>query len=523
MYAGLDFGTSNCSIGIWSKEEPRLINLTGKSPLMASALYASKIHTETPEIDDNELVRRISSAKRDQVQRKKEFTNNQAQRKADFIKEQAQKKEKSVKDNSIYHEEGFDETVFNELTDAMLESRTRATMRRESIEKAIKEYEQYSLNEILTGTDDIVFGEEAIKNHVLYPKGGRFIKSPKSFLGASVTSSHLSAFTVIVAKMLENIKRISEKKINNNVDSIVLGKPVNFHGAAEKNGNEQALRILESAAKTAGYKDIEFMFEPIAAALDYERSITKDQIVLVLDAGGGTTDCSLVQVGPSYNDKTHRDDNVLGYAGDRVGGTDIDIAMAMGNIMPLFGKDSFMQGETANKSLPIPNRIYSDAVSINDVQAQRRFSSGSMHRQIEDILTFANEPEKINRLLYLRKHGLSYRLNRSSELAKIHLSDHELVNLPLHYVESNLHAIISREDLKESMERILDKFTKLMNELQQQTQITPDVIYITGGTAKSPVINEWIRSHYGDIEIVSGDSFGSVTAGLTTWAHKIFE
>jgi len=521
MLAGLDFGTSNCAIGVWDNDKPRLINLTKDSQFIASTLYATKLQDETPSIDSHELERRVSDAKRELSKRKNAFDRKEIQRKENFRREQVSLKAESEKNNTVFIEKPYVASAYNSLSDAMIERRERDTLVREARERSSDEYEQCSISDILSHTDGIVFGEEAINNHIHYPNSGRFIKSPKSFLGANVTKSHLATFTVIVTKMLENIKNLSEQSIGYEIDNVVIGKPVNFHGS-ESAGNKQALHIIESAAKNAGYKSVEFLYEPIAAALDYERTIKKDHVVLVLDAGGGTTDCSLVQVGPSFSNMLDRSSSILGYSGERVGGTDIDIALAMDQLMPLFGKGGSMRCEQPGKLLPLPNSIFRDAVSVNDVQSQNRFSSYQMGRELESLILNATEPDKLKRLQQLRDEGLIYRLNRSTELTKIALSEQSSTNLSLHYIEQDLDATILREQLKTSMERVLDKFSRLVTEVKEQSQVTPDVIYVTGGTAKSPIIKDWINSHFGDIEIISGDAFGSVTSGLTTWSHKIF-
>jgi len=109
-------------------------------------------------------------------------------------------------------------------------------------------------------------------------------------------------------------------------------------------------------------------------------------LALVLDAGGGTTDCSMVKVGPSYKGKSVRDESILGYAGTRIGGTDMDIKLAMRKIMPYFGKDSLR-----NSGLPIPSSVFWNAVSINDVNAQTNFFSEGIGREIEQLIVQATE------------------------------------------------------------------------------------------------------------------------------------
>lgn len=486
MYAGLDFGTSNCSIGVWKEGSPELIPLEKESNQLPSALYTKRKNIEIEKISSDKLERRVAQAKR----------------------RQSMEAQKAKADGAAY----------KTLTDAELENIVRGAMRREIAQRAQTEYEQQSIRGALYANTDTVFGDEAIRQHIQDPHNGYFIKSPKSYLGADIQQSHIEVFSEVITRLLSHIKVAAERQNKSEVSDIVLGRPVNFHGTRGEKGNRQAIRILERAAIAAGFKNIEFLMEPVAAAIDYERQLDKDLTALILDMGGGTTDCSMIRLGPTYSKTAKRSSSVLGYAGDRTGGTDIDIKLALKNIMPHFGMNTLL-----TSGRPIPNTLFWDAVAVNDVNAKESFLSDTTHREILSFLSSATEKEKFKRLLNLQETRNVVRLNRSAELAKIHLSERDVVHLPLRYIDTDLVVDISRQNLREAIDREFKKFGDLMREVESQAGVKPDVIYVTGGTAKSPVIKEWIREQYGDTEIVVGDAFGSVTAGLTTWAHELYK
>ena len=204
MSAGIDFGTSTCSIGVWRDDRPFLLKLEGDSTRLLSALHSSRPTIGVGAIDDEELKKRIADLKR---------------------KGRAEKA--AGKSGSR-----------GKLTDDQLESRARGLWRLQT--------------------------ERAIASR----------RAPGD--GAPALYA------------------------DDEIDAICLGRPVNFHGQRGEVANRQAVAIMETAAVAAGFKYVEFMFEPIAAALDYERSIERDVVALVLDAGGGTTDCSMVRIGPSF-------------------------------------------------------------------------------------------------------------------------------------------------------------------------------------------------------------------------------
>lgn len=486
MLAGIDFGTSNCSIGVWEDNAPKLIPLDEESTQLASALYTARSKVEIENIDENKLQKRLGKAKNEQ-----------------------KKEAKRAKE---------DGSSIKTFSDSELENRERELMRRELAERAQKEYNDQTISDALYADSEIVFGKQAILHHIQDPLNGYFIKSPKSFLGADIRQHHIDLFSEIITRILSFIKNKAEENKGKKIDSIVLGHPVNFHGTRGEEGNLQAINILEQCSIAAGYKNIEFLMEPIAAALDFERSLEENVIALVLDAGGGTTDCSVIKLGPAYKNLSVRDDTILGYAGTRIGGTDLDIKLAMRKIMPEFGKDALL-----STGLSIPNSIFWNAISINDVNAQSEFLSNITGMDINQYLTQTQEKKKVNRLKRLYEEKLSFRLNRSAELAKIHLSDRDPINLPIKYIENDFVIPISRLDLKDSIDRELDVFISLMKEAEKQSNTKPDIIYVTGGTAKSPIVEDAIRSNFGDVRIIIGDLFGSVTSGLTTWAHQIYQ
>jgi len=485
MYGGLDFGTSSCSIGISAHDKPTLLPLEGESVRLPSAMYTIRPSVETEEIDELELKNRVNKAKIDQA------------RKA----EAAKNKNEEIK----------------KLSDAAIESRERGLMRRESAERAYQKYSNQSISEALFANTEDYFGEEAIRLHLKDAHSGYFVKSPKSFIGSQLKREDIELFSEVITRILAHIKYTAEGKIGKEIKDVVLGRPVNFHGARGLLGNKQAISILERSAIAAGFNEIEFLMEPIAAALDFERHVSKELVALVLDAGGGTTDCSMVRLGSARGKSEDRSKDVLGYAGDRVGGSDLDMKLALRKIMPHFGKDSLLKS-----GLPVPANLFWKAVAVNNVNAQREFLGENTGEEIARYIAQSADKNKLRRLQVLHDGKLSFRLSRSAELAKIYLSDRDLINLPLRYIEEDFVIPISRADLSDAIERELGTFVSLMKEAERQAGAAPDVVYVTGGTAKSPVVEEWIRSNYRDIDLVLGDFYESVTAGLATWAGRIF-
>jgi len=373
-------------------------------------------------------------------------------------------------------------------------------------------------HDIRADEQSLFFGHEAFDQYLSMPSEGYFIKSPKSFLGASgLRAEFVNFFQDIVTAMMQAIKERAEQQLGRSITQTVIGRPVNFQGLNAEKSNLQAIDILTISAKRAGFKEVEFLFEPLAAGLDFEATLTQDKTVLVVDIGGGTTDCAMVRMGPSYRDNAERDQDFLGHTGERVGGNDFDIQLAGKALMPLFGMQS-----TLKNGLPMPTQYFWDAITTNDASSQSVFNSKETELALTQLLMDTNEPLLLERFINLRDNKQNYQTVRISEQVKIALSDSLNHHADLNEIEEALTHPISREDFANAIDRPLAKMTSLMTEAVLQSGCSPDLIYITGGSAKSQVIRHAIQQKFGNLEIVDGDHFGSVAAGLTRWAQKIF-
>jgi hypothetical chaperone protein len=161
-------------------------------------------------------------------------------------------------------------------------------------------------------------------------------------------------------------------------------------------------------------------------------------------------------------------------------------------------------------------------VTTNDVSAIATFNSMETKQQIEQLKLDAANPKLIERFLRMREEKHNYHIVRSAEEAKIALSDSFHYTASLDYIEAALGTDITRDALAKSIDSPLEKMLNLMKAAIAQAGETPDLIYMTGGSAKSPVIREAIQASIGDIPVLDGDHFGSVAAGLTVWSERIF-
>ena len=394
------------------------------------------------------------------------------------------------------------------------------SLRANSLAQARRIRQQESLD---ASEQSLFFGRAAFEEYYDFPEEGYFVKSPKSFLGASgLRPEQVFFFEDIVTAMMQNVKVQAEKSaaklgFTSSIEHTVIGRPVNFQGLNAEQSNKQAIDILTIAAKRAGFKSVEFLFEPIAAGLNFEAELTQDKTVLVVDIGGGTTDCAMVRMGPNHKNKAQREQDFIGHSGERVGGNDLDIQLAGSCLMPLFG-----MGSELKNGKPISTKTFWDAVSTNDISAQSNFNSLQTELYLDQLVRDCADPELIKRFVKLRDDKQNHHLVRSSEQCKIALSNTDEYKLDLAYIEKDFAEIIDRQRFADAVNRPVEKMAALMDEAIQQAGCKPDLVYVTGGSGQSPVIRQAIKQKIGDVEVVDGDHFGSVASGLTVWAERIF-
>lgn len=366
--------------------------------------------------------------------------------------------------------------------------------------------------------NSVQFGLASLKQYIDDPEEVYFVKSPKSFLGASgLKPQQVAVFEDLVCSMMLHIRQQAQSQLQESIEQAVIGRPINFQGLGGDDANAQAVGILQRAAQRAGFRDVVFQYEPVAAGLDFEASLNEEKRVLVVDIGGGTTDCSVLLMGPQWRTRHDREQSLLGHSGCRVGGNDLDIALAFKSLMPLLG----MGGET-EKGIALPILPWWNAVAINDVPAQTDFYSAANGRLLRDLARDARDAEKVALLYKVWQQRLSYRLVRSAEESKIALSESAQIDTRLPFISDTLATAISQDGLEAALNQPLTRILEQVQLALENSSEKPDVIYLTGGSARSPLIKKALAEQLPGIPVAGGDDFGSVTAGLARWAQVVF-
>ena len=352
------------------------------------------------------------------------------------------------------------------------------------------------------------FGRAAIAAYV-DGLDGRLMRSMKSVLGSSlieqttdVGGGRGAKYLDIVAGYLRHLKRRAEAEAEATIRQVVLGRPV-FFVDDDPVRDAQAQAALEAAARQVGFAEIHFQYEPIAAAFDYERGADAEQIVLVADIGGGTSDFTVIRLGAAGA----RD--VLASHGVHVAGTDFDRQVDLDAILPLLG----LHGRTP-EGREVPNRVYHDLATwhlINGVYTPRRVA------ELKAMRWFYADAVHHRRLMRVVEHRLGHRLMGLAEQAKIALSQHETAPIDLGDVEEELATDFDRERLGQSLEPSLHAIVAAARETVRRAGVDDDAVgalYFAGGSTGLRALSTRLSAAFPRAERVFGDRFASVASGL---------
>ncbi len=345
---------------------------------------------------------------------------------------------------------------------------------------------------------------------------GRLMRSLKSVLGNPLINETTQVgrarvgFRSVIAHFITVVKRRAETAAGRPIEAVVHGRPVHFvDGDAE--GDSKAEGVLAEIAREAGFSDISFQYEPIAAALDYERQVNGEEIALIADIGGGTSDFSIVRLGPERRGRADRAEDILANDGIRVGGTDFDRQLSLGTIMPLLGYRSAMK----RAGLPVPSGYFHDLATWSTIN---RLYERGVTQQLNEVRREARHPEMIERLIRVIDERGGHRLAIEVEAAKIALSSSPAADVPLDWIESGLEARVTRDTLITETANLASAVAARIDRCLVDAGLAADAIdavFLTGGSTRLAHVRKAILAALPNARPVEGDTFGSVGMGLT--------
>lgn len=366
-----------------------------------------------------------------------------------------------------------------------------------------------------------VYGRAAMREY-LDGTPGRLMRSLKSLLGSRLIHERTAvgdrslAFTDILTLYLRMLRERAEADAGTALSTVVLGRPVRFvDDDAARDADAQA--TLGDCARAAGFRDIAFQLEPIAAAFDYERHLTREEAVLVVDVGGGTADFTVIRVGPRHRARPDRGDDILANDGIHIAGTDFDTRLHLAWVMPELG-----YGSTSPRGLAMPSPLYFDLATWHRINLLHGASTRETLRELRDFFV---DPAMYARLRRVVDERLGHELLARTERAKIALSHDERACIDLGHVEAGLALEVAREQLLSLLADLLARLVTMGRDTVRAAGLSPDdvsTVYFTGGSSGMRALREAFAPAFPRSRMAVGDLFGSVVSGLGIDAQRRF-
>lgn len=366
------------------------------------------------------------------------------------------------------------------------------------------------------------FGRSAVHEYMDGAEG-RFMRALKSVLGTSLMKETTQVgrermtFQGLIGRFLRNLRQQLEAHQGSAPDAVVLGRPVYFI-----DGNEEADRTaqnqLEEAARAEGFKHIEFQFEPVAAAMHFERELNAESLALVMDIGGGTSDFSVLRLSPERSRAMDRRDDILSTSGVHVGGTDFDRQLNIAKVMPEMGLGSL----TKDGKRQLPVWYFNDMATWHKINLL--YTPKTM-RDIGALKREAAEPHKLDIYEHLLENRSGHRLAAQVESSKIELTDAMDAVISLVEPGLSLQVPVRRQEFDLACSELSVRIGVAMDEALQLAGVTPaeiDTVVMTGGGALVPLVRNIAETRFPHARVTQTDRFGAVGLGLAVDAARRF-
>ena len=351
---------------------------------------------------------------------------------------------------------------------------------------------------------------------------GRLMRSLKSLLGTPLIEGQTEVlgralpFRGLLTQFIAELRRRGEAAAGCQFEHAVFGRPVHFI-----DGDAQADRLAEDTlreiALAVGFRDVAFQYEPIAAAFDYESTIVREELVLVADIGGGTSDFSLVRLSPERAGMADRRDDILANGGVHIGGTDFDKYLSLAAVMPLLGLGSRLRSGSE-----VPSSYYFNLATwhtINFAYTQKAML------QLKDLYRDACDTVALDRLRRLIEDRAGHWLALKVEEGKIALSANASVPLQLERLAPPVDLLLTRGGFDNAVSHLVESVERTVGALLRDAGVAAgdiDTVFFTGGSSGVQLLRERIAALAPQARKVEGDLFGSIGSGLALDAARRF-
>ncbi len=372
--------------------------------------------------------------------------------------------------------------------------------------------------------DSVVIGDAAFDRYLDDEMDGRLIQSIKTILpsytfkSTQIRKTNYDAVD-LVSLILRFLKQSADAFLGADVRKAVIGRPARFSDLPRD--ERLAEKRLREAAENAGFEEIFFQYEPVAAAISYELTLKEPERVIVADLGGGTSDFALMELSPDKVDSRDRSTDVIATRGLSVAGDVFDSRIMHHNFRDYLGGNVTYKS-WPDKWLPIPSNIFADLCHKGRII---QLYHPDVIAQIAEISKTASDREAIRRLLKLLKYNLGYALFQQIETAKCRLSDMDQVEIAFHRHDLELRTSLSRTEFEGLISEEITKIRTVVESLLMDAGVDRSqikTVFMTGGTSLVPIVQYVMAEMFGAEKIRhTENAFTSVVSGLAL-SGKLF-
>jgi len=350
---------------------------------------------------------------------------------------------------------------------------------------------------------------------------GRLMRSLKAVLGSPLIDEKTQigraaiGFRDVIGDFLAKVKARSEADAGRPIEAVMLGRPV-FFVDNDARANDKAEAVLREVAHGIGFAEVSCQYEPIAAAFDYEQQVSGEEIALIADIGGGTSDFSIVRLSAERHRHADRAADILANDGVRIGGTDFDRLLSLGELMPLLGYRSPMK----KPGRDVPSGYFHELATWSSIN--RLYNSRTL-RELQEVRREAARPKLVDRLIRVIAEQRGHTLAMQTEEAKIALSSADSVSVDLGWLEAALTAEITVAGLVSHTAELARRIAARIDICLEQAGLDIDdidAVFMTGGSTRLPHVYQAIVAAAPGARVVDGDTFGSVGTGLAIEAGR---
>jgi len=332
----------------------------------------------------------------------------------------------------------------------------------------------------------------------------RKVGGTAAYTGTQIFERYYSVPDLVHA-YLSQLKQRAEDYLGEPVTGVTLGRPVKF--SENPDHDHQAEQILRQAAEMAGFQQIDFELEPVAAALYYEQTLTHPQNVLIFDFGGGTLDIAIMRLGDPHHHQVYAN------GGIGIAGSDFDRAIIEGRLLPHFGRGQ----------VHYPLEVVELIEAVPDWMALPELSTPQVRYSLEQAILAGSAPARLNTLKSLIFNDLAFSFYNQVEAAKIALSSQGATLITLAEQGLDLWELYTRAQFELDIKYHQVQIEQVLWDTLAASGLEPgqiDAVVKTGGSSSIPVFTEMLGRIFSPERVIASNPFSSVTAGLAIRAAQ---